>query len=377
MDPLDRAMAEKNAKAYAAYGSGNCDADIRYLSGFRTSDAILYMKRYDESPFIVVSSMELERAAQEAKVRAMTRKEAGFFEYLSQEGDHRDRAMARTIASLGGAHIMVPPYFPFSIAKELSALCEVSIEDKEVVKACRARKDGDEIRSIKGAQEAAEEAMRVAVGMIARSKIRNGELSYDESPLTSERVKAAIHRSLVDRGCTGRDTIVSCGRDTAIPHHTGGGVLLADEPIVIDIFPQNEEGYYADMSRTVVRGEPSPEILEMYTAVKWAKSIAIGEIRAGKRGSDIHQMVVDYLSAQGFESDSQGFIHNLGHGVGLEVHEHPVLGPRGDELEPGNVITVEPGLYYKGVGGVRLEDMGIVRPNGFELLTLFEEECAV
>jgi len=147
---------------------------------------------------------------------------------------------------------------------------------------------------------------------------------------------------------------------------------------VIDIFPEDElSGYFADMTRTVVRGEPSDEVAGMFEAVRDAKALAIDRIRAGVPGAEIHQAVVDHFAERGYPTDTSGFTHNLGHGVGLEVHELPSLGPGGGLLEPGNVVTIEPGLYLPGVGGVRLEDIGVVTGEGFENLTRFPEELVL
>jgi Xaa-Pro aminopeptidase len=174
------------------------------------------------------------------------------------------------------------------------------------------------------------------------------------------------------------DTIVSCGEETATPHMTGAGVLRSDEPIVIDLFPVDEKsGYYADMTRTVVKGEPSAEILSMYDTLRAAKQLGISRVRAGVSGSEIHQAVVDFFKDHGYESSTKGFVHNLGHGVGLQIHELPTVGPAGKSLVSGNVITIEPGLYYPGTGGVRLEDIGVVTARGFDNFTVFPEDLVI
>jgi Xaa-Pro aminopeptidase len=184
-----------------------------------------------------------------------------------------------------------------------------------------------------------------------------------------------MHSLLLEHGCSAVDSIVYCGEETATPHITGTGPLRADEPIIIDLFPFNEQsGYYADMTRTVVKGEPSQEILDMYSALRDAKHLAISSVKSGVAGSDLYEDVVDYFKDHGYESDTRGFVHNLGHGVGLQVHELPTVGPAGNKLVSGNVITIEPGLYYPGIGGVRIEDMGAVTRAGFENFTGFPEE---
>jgi Xaa-Pro aminopeptidase len=242
----------------------------------------------------------------------------------------------------------------------------------------RAIKAPDEIEQIRSVQRATEEAMERGIALIRGSTPKGGILLRNGQPLTAEAVRTEIHVHLLTRGCQGADTIVSCGPDTALPHNLGTGPLLEGEPIVIDIFPQDElSGYYADMTRTVAKGEPSPEIRDMYEAVRDAKALGASRVRAGVTGADLYHAVVEFFSDHGYESSTQGFIHSLGHGVGLEVHEEPSLGPRGGALAAGNVITIEPGLYYPGIGGVRLEDMGAVAETGFDRFTQYEEELII
>ncbi len=231
---------------------------------------------------------------------------------------------------------------------------------------------------MKNVQKATEKAMGLAVSLIKKASVKKGILYVDKKPLTAEFIKFSMHSLLLKYDCSAVDTIVSCGEETSIPHITGTGPLKSDEPIVIDLFPVEEKsGYYADMTRTIVKGEPTPDISEMYTALKEAQKLGISRVKAGVSGADIHQAVVDFFKDTGYESNSQGFIHNLGHGVGLQVHELPTVGPAGKALESGNVITIEPGLYFKGIGGVRLEDIGVVTKKGFENFTVFPEELIV
>ncbi|MDD1672136.1 MAG: Xaa-Pro peptidase family protein [Methanomicrobiales archaeon] len=376
MDPLDEVLEGHHATAYVAVGS-SLDGDIRYLTQFRVSDPIIFIKKKGAPGAIVVSSMEYERAQRESIAQVISRNEAGFFEYLKEDPNNRPRATARMIASLSGGEVVVPANFPLGLARELEAFCQVTV-DRDAVQGMRAVKSSWEIAQIRKVQNAAEAAMAIAIGLIERSRPSQGILILDGHSLTSERVKVAIHTRLIEQGCTARDTIVSCGTDSALPHHTGAGPLLPHEPIIIDLFPQDEAtGYYADMTRTVCHGEPSPDIVEMYWAVKEAKKITANAIRDGVSGADLHLKVVQFLSDQGYESNSQGFMHNLGHGIGLDVHEKPVLGPGGDLLKPGNVFTLEPGLYYHEKGGVRLEDVGCIVNGGFEQFTKFEERLVV
>jgi Xaa-Pro aminopeptidase len=367
MESLDDALASAGARAYAAYGS-SVDADMRYLTRFRTSDPVPYVKVRGEPGKIIVSQMEFERAARESVAVPVTRAQAGLTEILKEE-KNRWRAYARMIAGLAGGDVLVPPQFPAALAKELEGLCRVTVDDDTVLK-MRAVKSEEEIAAIARVQEATEAAMGGAIASIRSAKVKKGVLYRGKAPLTSETLQKEVALTLLERGCRAVDTIISCGEDSAIPHIRGSGPLRENEPVILDIFPQDEEtGYTADMSRTVVRGEPADRIGEMFDAVLGAQTLAMTLVRPGVTGAEVHGKVVDYFKERGFESNTKGFIHNLGHGVGLEVHELPTVGPAGGVLAAGNVITLEPGLYEPGVGGVRLEDMGVVTGTGFRDLT--------
>jgi Xaa-Pro aminopeptidase len=375
MDPISDALKKAGADTFVMYASSR-DADMRYTTRFTTSDPFVYFNNGDGKGTIIVSQMEVVRAARESPAAVMTRAQAGLPDILKTEKDPV-RATARMIAGQAGKSILVPPHFPVALAKALEEHCRVVIDQGTVI-SMRAKKTRSEIQIMKRVQEVTQTAMGHAITLIRKSKVKNGILHYKEKPLTSEYVRYAMHCVLLEHGCSAVDTIVSCGKDTAIPHMTGMGPLKANEPIIIDLFPvEDETGYYADMTRTVVKGEPSDEIREMYTTLQEAKRLGIKKTRAGVSGADIYQSVVDFFKDHGYHSDTQGFVHNLGHGVGLQVHEMPTVGPSGTALETGNVITVEPGLYYPKIGGVRLEDIGAVTAKGFTNFTRFSEDLVV
>ena len=376
MNGLDSAIRDAGAAAYAAYGA-SVDANVRYLTRFRTSDPVVYMQKSGERGMIVVPQMEHERAVRESTAAVVTRADAGYLEYI-KAGESRWRATAHMIADLAGGPVLVPATFPLALARELESFHPVFVDAANTVEGMRAVKTPEEIERIRSVQRVTEAALDRGLSLIRASIPRGGLLRRDGAPLTAEAVRTEMHTFLLAHGCRGVDTIVSCGLDTALPHNAGAGPLREDEPIVIDIYPQHEQtGYYADMTRTVVKGEPSPEIREMYEAVRDAKTLGISMIRAGATGADLYQAVVEFFCDRGYESDTRGFIHSLGHGVGLEVHEEPSLGPQGRALVAGNVITIEPGLYYPGTGGVRLEDMGAVTETGFDRFTQYGEELTL
>ena len=376
MDPLSEAIRKSDTDAYVVYANSR-DADMRYLTHFTTSDPFVYFRRPGEKGTIIISQMEVGRASREGITAVMTRAEAGLPEIMKKEKDPY-LATARMIAGQVGKKILVPPNFPVALANALGEFCSVTV-DKGTVLSMRANKTSTEIKCMKTVQNITQTAMGHAATLLRRAVVIKGILHLDGKPLTSEQIKYTMHCFLLEHGCSAEDTIVSCGEDTAIPHMTGTGPLRADEPIVIDLFPLHEKsGYFADMTRTFVKGEPSQEILDMYTALREAKQLAISRVKGGVSGAVLYQIVVDFFKEQGYDSDTRGFVHNLGHGVGLQIHELPTVGPSGNSpLEAGNVITIEPGLYYPGIGGVRLEDIGAVTKTGFKNFTDFPEDLII
>lgn len=375
MDPLSSAVRKSGADAYVIFAS-SCDADMRYLTQFVTSDPFVYIKKVNENGIIIISQMETGRASRESTASVMTRTQAGLPDILKTEKDPW-KSTAKMIAGQVGKKVLVPPNFPVALANSLGEFCTVAV-DSGTVASMRETKNREEIKAMKHVQKITETAMGVAVSLIRHSTAKKGILYSDGKPLTSEMIKFSMHSFLLEHGCNAVDTIVSCGEDTAIPHMTGTGPLHADEPIVIDLFPCEEKtGFFADMTRTVVKGEPSPEIRDMYAALREAKQLGISEVKAGVSGAAVYQAVVDFFKERGYESDTRGFVHNLGHGVGFQIHEQPTVGPAGKELKAGSVITIEPGLYYPGIGGVRLEDIGEVTKKGFNNFTKFPEDLII
>ncbi|MGA2161960.1 MAG: Xaa-Pro peptidase family protein [Methanoregula sp.] len=375
MDPLDAAMKKCGADAFVHYATGE-DADMRYLTRFVMHDSFVFFKRRREAGTIIVPQMEAERASRESIAAVMTRTQAGL-PGITKKEKNPWKAAAQMIAGQTGKTLLVSPALPAALLRALEESARV-IVDEGTLEQVRAKKTPEEIRLIQMVQMKTERAMDLGISLIRHATVRKGVLYHDDAPLTSELVRTAIHKQLMDDGCRAVETIISCGEDTAFPHIIGSGPLKPQVPIVIDMFPRDEAtGYYADMTRTVSKGKPDLQITDMYAAVKEAQQIGISHIHAGVPGADAHNAVVDYFKSRGYESDTRGFIHNLGHGVGLQVHELPTVGPAGGVLETGFVVTVEPGLYYPGVGGVRLEDMGVVRAQKFADFTKFEEELVV
>ncbi|MCG8585845.1 MAG: M24 family metallopeptidase, partial [Pirellulales bacterium] len=241
----------------------------------------------------------------------------------------------------------------------------------------RRTKDEQELAALRAAQQITEGAMEMACRMVADARPRwDGVLTAESEPLTSERIRAAIDVWLLERGFTNPGCIVAGGKQGSDGHELGSGNLHTGESVVIDIFPRSRETlYWGDCTRTVVHGEVPDELVRMHAAVVRAKAAAIDVCRAGVSGEDVHRATIASLESDGYEfirageprdDDRPALRHGTGHGVGLEVHEPPLLDFGGPELLAGDVVTVEPGLYAKSIGGVRVEDMIAITPDGSE-----------
>ena len=224
--------------------------------------------------------------------------------------------------------------------------------------------------------------MAAAKEILARAEASNDAVTVDGEPLTSELLKAAIRRAFTEHGVSSEDFIVSHGSQTAIGHELGFGEIAANEPVVIDLWPKDpESACYADMTRTYVVGTPPDELVEYHRLVKEALDRSLEATMPGVPGIEVFRLVCELFEENGQKTVlskapgevlENGFFHGLGHGVGLEVHEAPNLGRGGTaELIPGDVVTLEPGLYRQGFGGCRLEDLVLVTEDGAENLTDF------
>ncbi len=383
---LTDALSKSDADGFLIDDAGS-NSDQRYLSGYDAPDPFFTLFTPD-ALILLVSELEYSRAKQSSNADTVHR--FSDYDYASLRDslgstEARRELVRSFVSTYDIKHVLVPARFPLDTADGLREEgISVTPDPEDTIMSIRAVKSPDEITAIRDVQRANEEAMEAAVSLIADTAIENGELVHSGEPLTAERVKETIERMLLRHGCGLDDTIVAGGQQGADPHHRGTGVLPAHEPIVIDIFPRDKSSkYHADMTRTVVRGTPDPEITDRYAVTCDAMDAAFSMIEPGVTGEDVHRAVCDVYGNAGYPtllSDPEtetGFIHGTGHGVGLDVHELPRLTQGGKPLEEGNVVTVEPGLYDPSVGGVRVEDLVVVTADGCENLTTFPKELVV
>jgi len=286
----------------------------------------------------------------------------------------------RIAAERGLGSFDVPPRFPAALADVLRGHgLGVRWRPAPFVPE-REHKTPEEVEHVRRAVRHTEAALRAGLERIAAAEIRDGKLHDGDAPLTSEMVRRVVNAELLSRECFCTTVIVAGGDQGVDPHERGHGPLPAHLPIILDVFPRDHASRYCgDMTRTVVRGTASDEARRMFEAVREAKRTALDTVRAGVDGQDVHAAVTKVFEERGFETGERdgrmvGFFHGTGHGLGLDVHERPRVSKVRDILEPGHVITIEPGLYYPGIGGVRLEDDVVVTKDGCENLCELPEE---
>ncbi|MDY6819341.1 MAG: Xaa-Pro peptidase family protein [Halobacteriales archaeon] len=383
---LDSYLADADVDGYLIDAAGDV-ADQRYLSGFNAPDPYFTLYTPD-TLWLLVSGLEYNRARETSDADTVKRYADYDYMELREElgaGEARRELVASFLGEAGIGSISVPKRFPIDTADGLRER-EITVEPEtdEVLSEIRATKTDTEIERIDETQTANEAAMAAAEELIAAASVDGDTLRLNGEPLTAERIKEEIEVTLLRHGCGLDETIVAGGQQGADPHERGHGPLPAHEPIVIDIFPKDKASkYHADMTRTFLRGEASEAIVERFDLTNEALQAALETIEPGVTGEAVHDAACAVYEEAGYptlrsDPDTEtGFIHSTGHGVGLEVHELPRLAPGGDELEPGHVVTVEPGLYHPDHGGIRTEDLVVVTDSGYRNLTEYHKDLII
>ncbi len=361
-------------------GAPHFSGDLLWRTGFRAPDGF-FLVEIEGATTLLLSPLEIGRARKEARADRML-----LFDDFLKRGDTQAQGLVRFLKMQKINEIVVPHAFPHGIARILGEVFKVHDGGHSLYPA-RQRKSKKEIVEIVAAQRATEDAAAAAAAFLTACTIKKDRVYDGSRVVTSEIIRRIIDDVLWQKGYLASGTIVACGLQAADPHRMGSGSITARQPIVMDIFPVSlTTHYWADMTRTFFKGEPSHDLVRMYEAVLGSQQAAIKMIRAGVDAGAAHRAAAEYLSSAGFPTRiaagrAEGFIHGLGHGVGIDIHESPhLLGARSQILETGNVITIEPGLYYKkarkGIpaGGIRIEDMAVVTKNGCKPITDFPKD---
>ena len=366
----------KGTDALLIIGSSERCANLFYATRFRAPDPFVFLWTSSEK-LMLANNLEIDRARDQACVNRVL-PYARYEERAKERGQERPNGKAvllELLRDLGLEKLQVPADFPLATADflrgegvELAIAAEPLFPQRKI-------KDADEIEGMRRAMRAAEAGMETAIEGLRAADVRDGVLFLNGAVLTSERLRRMVHQTLMDCDSIGEHTIIAGGDQGCDPHQVGFGPLRASETIIIDIFPRDEaSGYYGDLTRTVCKGQASKPMQHLYETVLEAQQLGLDHIRPGAEGHLIHESIQRFFGDAGYETGEkdgymQGYIHSTGHGLGLEIHEEPRIGPHGDVLESGHVVTMEPGLYYRGLGGVRIEDTVVVCQGGYENLS--------
>lgn len=390
MSDLDNVLDKKNAEALLLYSDSYKDANMFYLTKFLAPDSFIFLKRIDSDPIIIISQMEYHRAQKQSIIKDVR----SFLDYNCLElvkpakeprfGAFKFVAKIVTKELDKKIKISVPSNFPLILADNLRNEGLRIDPTYGVVEKARETKDNQEIETIKKIQRINEKVTTEIINLVANSDVgSNRTLLSNGEPLTVGKVKSFFGHKLLENGCIPEeDIIVACGPKTSDPHYVGDpkDELKADQPIILDIYPRSiQKRYWTDMTRTVVKGNASTKLKEMFDTVLEAKHTSLNAIQAGAVGIEVYDACCDVLEKAGYETTrngkkvTAGMTHSLGHGVGLEIHENPrISGLSNFPLNEHNILTVEPGLYDPKIGGLRIEDIIEVTKTGYKNLTKME-----
>jgi len=375
--------AIRNRKTRLIVAASDTDPDMLYATKFWAPDPFIFLERNGKRT-LVLSDLEIDRGRKQADADEFVM----FSEFEREvQGQSRkappyEKVLAHFLKKRGVRSTIVPANFPLGYAQELAA-------NKIRVRATnglfwpeREAKSKKEVEMIGHALRITETGMRRAIEILKASKPGVGKrLHWSGKTLTSEMLRAEIDSAILRAGGIPNGTIVAGGDQSCDPHERGFGPLYANSLIILDVFPRDAKtGYFGDMTRTVLRGHASDAQRKLWETVKAGQALALKKIKAGVYGMTIHKAIRHFFAKQGYPTEVRkgrrvGFFHGTGHGLGLEIHEYPRL--QKVTLKDRQVLTVEPGLYYPGVGGVRQEDVVVVTKRGCKILSRFPKQLEI
>jgi Xaa-Pro aminopeptidase len=336
----------KTKSSLLIVAASETDPDMLYATKFWAPDPFIFLQRNGKRT-LVLSDLEIDRGRKQADADEFV-----MFSQLEREVQGKskkappyEKVLAHFLKRRGIRSAVVPANFPLGYAEELAA-------NKIRVRATngffwpeREAKSDKEIAMMGRALRITEAGLKRAIEVLKASKPGSGKrLRWNGKTLTSE-------------------------------------MLRAESLIIIDVFPRDAKtGYFGDMTRTVLRGRSSEAQRRLWETVKAGQALALKRIKAGVDGMTIHKAIQEFFASRGFPTEVRngrrvGFFHGTGHGLGLEIHEHPRL--QKVVLKNRQVLTVEPGLYYPGLGGARQEDVVVVTKTGCRILSHFPKQLEI
>ncbi len=360
------------------------DADMLYVTRMFVGDPFIFLQQNGKRT-IVLSDLEIDRGRRQAQADEIL--PLSEFERAVQGSSKKAPAFSKVLLQFlrkrGVRSATVPATFPLALAEELNAnKIRVRTTKENIFWPEREAKTEDELKLMRRALSITEKGMARAMEVLAASNPgRSKKLEWSGRTLTSEILRAEIDSAILRAGGLPANTIVAGGDQACDPHERGSGPLLADSLIILDIFPRDaKSGYFGDMTRTVVRGRASEERRRLWETVREGQEIALKKMKPGVDGLKLHNEIKQLFTDRGFPTELRdgrqvGFFHGTGHALGLEIHEFPRF--QKTVFKPGQVLTVEPGLYYPGLGGVRIEDVAAVTDTGIRVLSRFEKRLEI
>ncbi len=358
-------MPPKKSRDILLYADTARSADVLYFGGVEAPDPFVALGVRGRK-YAVASSLEFGRIKRTGDFDRVFSQEA-YLDKARRRWPGRRPGPAGVVAllsrELGARTLTVPGDFPAGLYKELRDMgLKVAVADGALFPE-REVKSRLEAEAIREGNRCSAAGIAAAEALLRACRIRGSRLVHRGRVLTSELLKVAVETACLERGSVSSDTIAAGGDQACDPHNRGSGPLRANELIIVDVFPRvSATGFHGDMTRTFLRGRASDAQRAIVGAVRAAQLRALGAIRAGVNGREVHGLVSEAFAARGFETRRTpggfvGFFHGTGHGLGLDVHEPPRMGTADCTLKRGTVVTVEPGLYYPGVGACRIEDV--------------------
>src|SRR5881275_3274045 len=377
-------MAKSKTKpARLIVATSDTDADMLYATKFWAPDPFIFLERNGKRT-LVLSDLEIDRGRKQAEADefVMFSEIEREVQGKSKKAPPYEKVLTHFLKKRGVKSVVVPANFALGYAEELAS-------NKIRVRATngffwpeREAKSEKEVEMMGRALRMTEQGLKRAIEVLKRSKPGTGKrLRWNGKPLTSEVLRAEIDSAILRAGGVPTGTIVAGGDQACDPHERGYGPLRANSLIILDIFPRDAKtGYWGDMTRTVVRGRANDAQRKLWETVKEGQELALREIRAGIDGMKIHKAIQALFRKRGYPTEVRkgknvGFFHGTGHGLGLEIHEYPRL--QKVTLKARQVLTVEPGLYYPGLGGVRHEDVVVVTTTGCKILSRFPKQLEI
>jgi len=380
---ITSSMATKSELARLIVAPSDTDADMLYATRIFIGDPFIFLQQNGKRT-LVLSDLEIDRAKKNAKADEFV-----MFSQLEREVQGKakkappyEKVVAHFLTKRGVKRAKVPANFPLGFANEIRRRGIALQTSNGLFWPAREKKTAEEIRLLERALRITETGMKRGMEILKASTVGAGKkLKWSGKTLTSEILRAEIDSAILRAGGVPTNTIVAGGDQACDPHERGFGPIRANSLIILDIFPRDgKTGYWGDMTRTVVRGRASEQHRKLWKAVKAGQALALKRIKAGVDGMSIHKAITELFDRRGFPTEVRngrrvGFFHGTGHGLGLEIHEYPRL--QKVVLKAGQCLTVEPGLYYPGIGGTRIEDVVIVEKDGCRILSKFPKQLEI